>query len=30
GTSMFVTRGTGTGWLPIRLNCPPEIVSLRL
>ena len=30
GTVMYVTKGTGTGWLPVRLNCPPEIVSLRL
>ncbi len=29
-TEMFVTRGTGTGWLPVRLNCPPEVVSLRI
>jgi hypothetical protein len=27
---MFVSRGLGTGYLPVRLNCPPEIVLLSL
>ncbi|NOZ58018.1 MAG: metallophosphoesterase [Euryarchaeota archaeon] len=27
---MFVSRGVGTGYLPVRLNCPPEIVLLSL
>lgn len=29
-TRMFVTRGVGTTFLPVRFNCPPEIVLLRL
>ncbi|MEP6917903.1 MAG: metallophosphoesterase, partial [Acidobacteriota bacterium] len=31
GTSIFVSRGVGTVYVPIRLNCPPEVavVSLR-
>jgi predicted MPP superfamily phosphohydrolase len=30
GTSVFVSRGVGTVYLPIRLNCPPEIAILTL
>ena len=30
GARMFVSRGVGTGYLPVRLNCPPEIVLLSL
>ncbi len=30
GTRLFVSRGVGTGYLPVRLNCPPEIVALSL
>ncbi|MGH9349935.1 MAG: hypothetical protein ACRD26_22005, partial [Vicinamibacterales bacterium] len=31
-TRIFVSRGVGTVWVPIRINCPPEvaIVTLRL
>jgi uncharacterized protein len=29
-TSMFVSRGVGTVYLPVRLNCPPEIAVLTL
>ncbi len=29
-TKMFVTRGVGTTFLPLRFNCPPEIVVLSL
>lgn len=31
GTSLFVSRGIGTVYVPIRINCPPEvsIVTLR-
>ncbi|WP_456473822.1 metallophosphoesterase [Candidatus Pyrohabitans sp.] len=27
---MFVSRGIGTGYIPLRLNCPPEIVVVNL
>jgi predicted MPP superfamily phosphohydrolase len=30
GTSIFVSRGVGTVWIPIRLNCPPEVAVLTL
>jgi predicted MPP superfamily phosphohydrolase len=29
-TSLFVTRGVGTVYLPVRLNCPPEVALLTL
>jgi predicted MPP superfamily phosphohydrolase len=29
-TSIFVTRGVGTVYLPVRLNCPPEVALLTL
>jgi uncharacterized protein len=29
-TTMFVSRGLGTVYVPIRLNCPPEVVVLTL
>jgi predicted MPP superfamily phosphohydrolase len=30
GTTIFVSRGVGTVWVPIRLNCPPEVAVLTL
>ncbi len=27
-TTMFVSRGLGTVWLPVRVNCPPEVAIL--
>jgi predicted MPP superfamily phosphohydrolase len=30
GTSLFVSRGVGTVYLPIRVNCPPEVTLLTL
>jgi hypothetical protein len=27
---VYVNRGVGVGWLPLRLNCPPEVTCLRL
>ena len=30
GVKMFVTRGIGTSFFPIRFNCPPEIVIIDL
>ena len=30
GTSIFVTRGVGTVFAPVRLNCPPEVAVLTL
>ncbi len=30
GTSIFVSRGVGTVYLPVRINCPPEIAVLTL
>ncbi len=30
GTAIFVSRGVGTVYIPIRLNCPPEIAILTL
>ncbi len=29
-TSIFVTRGVGTVYIPMRLNCPPEVAVLTL
>jgi predicted MPP superfamily phosphohydrolase len=30
GTTMFVSRGVGTVYVPIRVNCPPEVAVLTL
>jgi len=30
GTTMFVSRGVGTVYVPIRINCPPEVALLTL
>lgn len=30
GTSIFVSRGVGTVYVPIRVNCPPEVAILTL
>jgi len=30
GTTIFVSRGVGTVYLPIRINCPPEVAVLTL
>ncbi len=30
GTTMFVSRGVGTVYVPLRLNCPPEVAILTL
>src|SRR5216684_4248037 len=29
-TTMFVSRGLGTVYVPVRVNCPPEIAILTL
>jgi predicted MPP superfamily phosphohydrolase len=29
-TSIFVSRGIGTVYVPIRINCPPEVAVLTL
>jgi len=29
-TTMFVSRGVGTVYVPVRINCPPEIAILTL
>jgi predicted MPP superfamily phosphohydrolase len=29
-TAAFVTRGIGTVYVPVRLNCPPEVAVLTL
>ena len=29
-TSIFVSRGIGTIYVPIRLNCPPEVAMVTL
>ena len=29
-TTMFVSRGVGTIYLPVRINCPPEVAMLTL
>jgi hypothetical protein len=30
GTSIFVSRGVGTVYLPLRVNCPPEVALITL
>jgi predicted MPP superfamily phosphohydrolase len=30
GTTVFVTRGVGTVYIPLRFNCPPEVAVLTL
>jgi predicted MPP superfamily phosphohydrolase len=30
GTSLFVSRGVGTVYVPVRINCPPEVAVLTL
>jgi predicted MPP superfamily phosphohydrolase len=30
GTTIFVSRGVGTVYVPIRINCPPEVAILTL
>jgi len=30
GTSIFVSRGVGTVYLPLRINCPPEVALITL
>jgi uncharacterized protein len=30
GTSLFVSRGIGTVYVPVRINCPPEVAVLTL
>jgi predicted MPP superfamily phosphohydrolase len=30
GTTIFVSRGVGTVYVPVRINCPPEIAVLTL
>jgi predicted MPP superfamily phosphohydrolase len=29
-TSIFVSRGVGTVYVPIRINCPPEVAVVTL
>ena len=29
-TAVFVSRGVGTVYLPVRINCPPEVAVLRI
>ena len=29
-TTMFVSRGIGTVFVPVRMNCPPEVAVLTL
>ena len=29
-TTMFVSRGIGTVYVPVRVNCPPEVALLTL
>jgi predicted MPP superfamily phosphohydrolase len=29
-TTIFVSRGVGTIYVPVRLNCPPEVALLTL
>jgi predicted MPP superfamily phosphohydrolase len=29
-TSLFVSRGVGTVYVPVRINCPPEAAVLTL
>ena len=30
GTTLFVSRGVGTVYVPVRINCPPEVAILTL
>ena len=30
GSTVFVSRGIGTVYLPVRINCPPEVAMLTL
>ena len=30
GTTLFVSRGLGTVYVPVRVNCPPEVAVLTL
>jgi hypothetical protein len=30
GTLLFVSRGVGTVYVPVRINCPPEVAILTL
>ena len=30
GTTIFVSRGIGTVYLPVRINCPPEVAMITL
>jgi len=30
GTTIFVSRGVGTIYIPVRINCPPEVAMLTL
>jgi predicted MPP superfamily phosphohydrolase len=30
GTTMFVSKGLGTVYVPVRVNCPPEVAILTL
>jgi hypothetical protein len=29
-TSLFVSRGVGTVYVPVRINCPPDVAVLTL
>ena len=29
-TTVFVTRGVGTVYVPVRINCPPEVAILTI
>jgi predicted MPP superfamily phosphohydrolase len=29
-TSLFVSRGVGTIYVPVRINCPPDVAILTL
>jgi predicted MPP superfamily phosphohydrolase len=29
-TSLFVSRGIGTVYVPVRINCPPEVALVTL
>jgi uncharacterized protein len=29
-TTIFVSRGVGTIYVPVRINCPPEVALLTL
>jgi predicted MPP superfamily phosphohydrolase len=30
GSSLFVSRGVGTVYVPLRINCPPEVALVTL